>query len=71
MFGMSFKKDNFIVYYERNIKNTIKNLVFYIKYNVNLSYVLRFEIFTVLNMLIVFFWVVRLCSLIGGYQCFG
>lgn len=32
---------------------------------------LRFELFLVVKMLMTAFWVVVLCGLLGGYQCFG
>jgi hypothetical protein len=32
---------------------------------------MRFEVFTAVKIEILIFWVVMLCSLIGGYHCFG
>jgi hypothetical protein len=34
------------------------------------AYSLRFDVFTVVKILIVVFWVVMLCGLVGGYKCF-
>jgi hypothetical protein len=31
----------------------------------------RFEVLTAVKMLMLFFWVVMLCGLVGRYQCFG